>query len=107
MCAIDLFPTIRCQNQFPKVIGHFKSLCMGGQEKKRGVSDFGLYPLVQREFPKAESGKSFVSSPTSKDLSLLYLVAKKELHGLQWPSGAPLVIGGRFCLLKNDPSNCR
>ena len=32
---------------------------MGGQEKKRGFSDFVLYPLVHREFPKAESGEKF------------------------------------------------
>ena len=40
---------------------------MGGQEK-REFSDFGLYPLVHKEFPKAEFGKSFVSSPTSKKI---------------------------------------
>ena len=46
---------------------------MGGLEKKRGFSDFVLYPLLHREFPRAESGKSFVSTATSKDiLSLLY-----------------------------------
>ena len=32
---------------------------MGGQEKKRVFSDFGLHPLVHREFPKAESGNFF------------------------------------------------
>ena len=32
---------------------------MGGQEKKRGFSDFGLHPLVHREFPKEESGLKF------------------------------------------------
>ena len=32
LSTIDLFPTIRCQNQFPKVIGHSKSLC--GESKK-------------------------------------------------------------------------
>jgi hypothetical protein len=43
----------------------------GRPGKKRWFSDFGLYPLVHREFPKAESGKSFVSSPTSKDILFL------------------------------------
>ena len=38
---------------------------MGGQEKKMGFSDSGLYALAHKGFPKAESGKSFVSSPTS------------------------------------------
>ena len=27
-----------------------------------------MYPLVHRKFPKAGSGKIFVSSPTSKDI---------------------------------------
>ena len=35
---------------------------MGGQEKKREFSDFVLYPLLHREFPRSESGKSFVST---------------------------------------------
>ena len=43
-------------------------LDMGGQEK-RVFSDFGLH--ARREFPKAESGKIFVSSPTSKDILFL------------------------------------
>jgi hypothetical protein len=34
-----------------------------GEEKKRCFSDFGMYA---REFPKAESGKSFVSSLSFK-----------------------------------------
>ena len=41
------------------------------QEKKRGFSDFGLHALVHRELPKEKSGKSFLSSPTSKDIVLL------------------------------------
>jgi hypothetical protein len=46
---------------------------MGGQEKKNVFSDFGWYALVHRDFPKAESGKTLVSSPTFKDiLFLLY-----------------------------------
>ena len=36
---------------------------MGGQEER--FSDFSFYPLVLREFPKAESGKSSVSTHTS------------------------------------------
>ena len=39
--------------------------------KKRVFSDFGLYPLVHRKFVKAESGKSFASSPTSKYILFL------------------------------------
>jgi hypothetical protein len=33
-----------------------------------GGSEFDLYALVHSEFPNAESGKSFVSSPTFKDI---------------------------------------
>jgi hypothetical protein len=45
---------------------------MGGQDKKRGFSDFVLFPLLHKEFPRAESGENFVSTATSKDiLSLL------------------------------------
>jgi hypothetical protein len=43
---------------------------MGGQEK-RGFSDFGLDAPLYRKFKKEESGKSFVSSPTSKDILIL------------------------------------
>jgi hypothetical protein len=28
LSTIDLFPTIRCQNQFPNKIGPFESLCI-------------------------------------------------------------------------------
>ena len=34
------------------------SRSMGGQEKKSFFSDFVLYSLLYREFPRAESGKS-------------------------------------------------
>ena len=44
---------------------------MGGQEKKRVFSDFGLNLLVHRKFPRAESGKFFVSTPSSKDILFL------------------------------------
>ena len=40
-----------------------------------GGSEFDLYALVHSEFPNAESGKRFVSSPTSKDI--LSLLGKK------------------------------
>jgi len=39
---------------------------MGGKEKKRGFSDFGMNAVVHREISKEESGKSFVSPPSSK-----------------------------------------
>ena len=42
---------------------------MGGQEKKIVFSD--LHALVHREFSKVESGKSFVSTPISKDILFL------------------------------------
>jgi hypothetical protein len=39
---------------------------MGGKEKKRGFSDFGMNAVVHREISKEESGKSFVSPLSSK-----------------------------------------
>ena len=42
-----------------------------GQEKNRGFSDFVLFSLVHREFPRAESGKSFDSALTYQDILLL------------------------------------
>jgi hypothetical protein len=44
-----------------------------GRPGKKEVffSDFGLNTLVYREFPKAGSGKSFVSSPIAKDILFL------------------------------------
>jgi hypothetical protein len=39
---------------------------MGGQEKKRGFSDFGMNAVLHREISKEESGKSFDSTSTSK-----------------------------------------
>ena len=45
---------------------------MGGQEKKMGFSDIGLYALVHKQFQKSISGKSFVSSPTSKVMLFLF-----------------------------------
>ena len=47
---------------------------MGGQEKMSGFSDFGLHALL--EFSKAESVKSFVSNPTSKDV--LFLLGREQ-----------------------------
>ena len=51
-------------------VGSSISRGMGGQEKKRGVSDFVLYPLVHREFPRAKSGKSFDSASTYQGILL-------------------------------------
>jgi hypothetical protein len=34
---------------------------MGGQEKNSFFSEFGLHPVLHKEFPRAISGKSFVS----------------------------------------------
>jgi hypothetical protein len=39
---------------------------MGGQEKKRGFSDFAMNAALHREISKEESGKSFDSTSTSK-----------------------------------------
>ena len=47
---------------------------MGGQEKERDFSDFVLYPLVHREFPRGESGNFFISI-----LSLLCNFSKDPL----------------------------
>jgi hypothetical protein len=44
---------------------------MGGQERNMGFSDFGLYALVHRQFKEYVSGKTFVSSQTSKVLKKL------------------------------------
>jgi hypothetical protein len=57
--------------------------------KKRGFTDFGLYPLVYREFLRAESGKSFVFSPTSKahlaDFKIkVKQIAHSRVHFDQW-----------------------
>ena len=37
LCTIDLFPTIRCQNQFPKAIVHFNHCEYSEVPNKRAV----------------------------------------------------------------------
>ena len=41
---------------------------------KRVFSDFVLYPPLHKEFLRAESGKSFVSTATSKDICTVLAV---------------------------------
>ena len=44
---------------------------VGGQKRNMGFPDFGLYALVHRQFKEYLSGKTFVSSQTSKVLQKL------------------------------------
>ena len=38
LSTIDLFPTIKCQNQLPNEIGHFETLCLESNGNLLGVS---------------------------------------------------------------------
>ena len=71
----------------PRAVAHFP----GAWEAriKRVFDGFGLHALVHREFPKAESGKSFVPSSTSKDI--LFLLCGD--YSIVKDSNADLIIG--------------